>query len=60
MHTTYCGFVSHGSLFEKYSSQALGERGEGGEYQVQVGFGWTNGLALHYLSLHPDIASPQC
>ena len=38
----------------------LGERGKGGEYQVQIGFGWTNGLALHYLKLYPDLQRPNC
>lgn len=60
VQTTYCGWVKYGNLFEKYNSNILGERGEGGEYQPQVGFGWTNGLALHYLSLYPDIKAPVC
>ena len=40
-----------GSLYQKYRKDAFGERGEGGEYVVQTGFGCTNGLALHYLSI---------
>lgn len=60
VQTTYCSFIKHGALFEKYKSTALGERGEGGEYESQIGFGWTNGLALHYLRLYPDIVAPKC
>jgi alpha,alpha-trehalase len=60
VHTTYCSWVKHDALFEKYSSKTLGERGEGGEYKTQVGFGWTNGLALHYMRLYPDMKRPDC
>jgi len=52
--TTYCGWKKTGNLYEKYRNDAFGERGQGGEYTVQTGFGWTNGLALHYLSLYGD------
>lgn len=27
--------------------------GGGGEYVIQAGFGWTNGVTLHFLSLFP-------
>ena len=30
----------------------MGKRGEGGEYKVQTGFGWTNGLVMHYIMLY--------
>ena len=29
-----------------------GERGAGGEYLPQEGFGWTNGAVLHFLDVH--------
>lgn len=48
-------------MYEKYDSSKLGKRGEGGEYKVQAGFGWTNGLALYYLVSYGDkIVAPQC
>ena len=31
-------------------AQSGGHAGGGGEYEVQVGFGWTNGVALELLS----------
>ncbi|KAL7670011.1 hypothetical protein ACOME3_004953 [Neoechinorhynchus agilis] len=37
------------AMFEKYSAARIGYPGEGGEYDVQTGFGWTNGVALKYL-----------
>jgi alpha,alpha-trehalase len=52
--TTYCSWRKTGNLYEKYRNDAYGERGEGGEYVVQTGFGWTNGLALYYLSLYGE------
>ena len=36
-------------MHEKYDATAPGERGGGGEYEPQVGFGWTNGAALWLL-----------
>ena len=37
-------------MMEKYDvGQRSGQAGGGGEYEVQVGFGWTNGVALELL-----------
>jgi alpha,alpha-trehalase len=60
--TVYCGWKKYDAMFEKYDAQRLGERGQGGEYVVQVGFGWTNGLTLELLIDHGDdlTASQQC
>jgi alpha,alpha-trehalase len=38
-----------GLMFEKYDATRVGIPGHGGEYQVQEGFGWTNGVALYLL-----------
>jgi len=35
-----------GNLFEKFSALDIDRSGQGGEYVVQAGFGWTNGVAL--------------
>ncbi|KAI9090860.1 Six-hairpin glycosidase-like protein [Phlyctochytrium arcticum] len=35
-----------GNMFEKFNSLGFGTAGSGGEYVVQDGFGWTNGVAL--------------
>ncbi|KAI0983275.1 hypothetical protein GJ496_010414 [Pomphorhynchus laevis] len=37
-------------MYEKYSADKFGYSGEGGEYNVQIGFGWANGVALKYLT----------
>ena len=39
---------TEGGIFEKYS--AAGGGGGGGEYDVQLGFGWTNGVTMSLLS----------
>nr|XP_028564710.1 trehalase [Podarcis muralis] len=41
-------------MYEKYDVEGDGKPGGGGEYQVQEGFGWTNGLALRLLHLYGD------
>ena len=33
----------------QYTADKKGEPGKGGEYHVQVGFGWTNGVILELL-----------
>ena len=33
----------------------VGHPGGDGEYDVQEGFGWTNGVLLHFLSKYPEI-----
>eukprot|EP00033_Pygsuia_biforma_P000733 GCRY01000858.1.p1 GENE.GCRY01000858.1~~GCRY01000858.1.p1 ORF type:complete len:585 (-),score=122.63 GCRY01000858.1:264-2018(-) len=43
-------FAKDGKMFEKYDC-LTGEPGHGGEYTVQDGFGWTNGVTLHFLKL---------
>jgi len=37
-------------MYEKYNAYEVGVGGGGGEYTPQVGFGWTNGVALYLLN----------
>lgn len=39
-----------GYMYEKYNADQVGVGGGGGEYVPQVGFGWTNGVALVLLN----------
>lgn len=48
--TTWLAYGKYGAMFEKYDVRQEGEPGGGGEYVVQVGFGWTNGVALQLLN----------
>ena len=34
------------NMFEKYNVVDSGSAGGGGEYDVQTGFGWTNGVVI--------------
>ena len=36
----------------------VGLPGGGGEYDVQEGFGWSNGVMMHFLSKYDDLISP--
>ena len=38
----------------KYNVEIVGAPGGGGEYDVQLGFGWTNGVALRFLTHFGD------
>lgn len=46
------GYRSHNEMFEKYDAINSGEYGGGGEYTVQSGFGWTNGVALSLINTY--------
>jgi len=50
IRTTYCAWMLHDHIFyEKYDSDIIGTSGHGGEYEAEIGFGWTNGLILEML-----------
>lgn len=48
-----CNFSGYqngtGHMYEKYDARSRGAIGGGGEYAPQMGFGWTNGVALTLL-----------
>jgi alpha,alpha-trehalase len=52
-------YDSSGKLVEKYDVEDLGRLGGGGEYPLQDGFGWTNGVAAQLMTLYPDV-EPRC
>ena len=45
------------TLVEKYDVEQLGLLAGGGEYAVQDGFGWTNGVLLALMD-EPGVATP--
>jgi alpha,alpha-trehalase len=50
-----------GKLVEKYDVVTSGRSGGGGEYPLQDGFGWTNGVMRKLIALYPadaDLTSP--
>ena len=48
-----------GKLVEKYDVITTGRRGGGGEYPLQDGFGWTNGVMRKLVALYPPPAGHQ-
>lgn len=51
----------NGTMFEKYSNQAIDAVGGGGEYTVVPGFGWTNGVLIWIVDLFGDkLETPKC
>lgn len=56
IQTNYFVFVrSGGKMFEKYNVESFkSTAGGGGEYEVQEGFGWTNGVILDLLLQYGD------
>eukprot|EP01064_Diplonema_japonicum_P010609 TRINITY_DN17841_c0_g1_i1.p1 TRINITY_DN17841_c0_g1~~TRINITY_DN17841_c0_g1_i1.p1 ORF type:complete len:622 (+),score=112.63 TRINITY_DN17841_c0_g1_i1:99-1964(+) len=61
--SNYCGWnmtggSKEGLLFEKYNASHPGVPGSGGEYNVQEGFGWTNGVVLSLLMNYRNTAAP--
>ncbi len=43
------------ALYDSIFCRQIGLSGGGGEYDVVVGFGWTNGVLLHFLDKYGDI-----
>ncbi|QRV92208.1 trehalase [Ceratobasidium sp. AG-Ba] len=52
---------SEGHMFEKFSALDVDQAGSGGEYTVQDGFGWTNGVVLWVGAKYGNLlAKPSC
>ncbi|KAF7291314.1 Trehalase [Mycena indigotica] len=50
-----------GNMFEKFSIMEITSAGRGGEYTVQAGFGWTNGVLLWVASNYAKVLdAPRC
>ncbi|XP_076002067.1 trehalase [Genypterus blacodes] len=58
IRTNWLAYVKYEAMFEKYDVNGDGKPGGGGEYEVQLGFGWTNGVALQLLDQYgPGLTS---
>ncbi|WP_419148426.1 trehalase family glycosidase [Pseudoalteromonas 'SMAR'] len=51
LYAVETGFEHHGCLLEKYNVEHPEQRASGGEYVVQQGFGWTNGVSSRFYHL---------
>lgn len=54
IRTNWLAYVKYEAMYEKYDVSGDGKPGGGGEYEVQLGFGWTNGVALQLLDQYGD------
>jgi alpha,alpha-trehalase len=50
-------YAANGKLVEKYDVMSTGRVGGGGEYPLQDGFGWTNGVMRKLMALYPAYAA---
>ena len=50
-------YAQSGKLVEKYDVMTTGRAGGGGEYPLQDGFGWTNGVMRKLMALYPKLAA---
>ncbi|WP_442783048.1 alpha,alpha-trehalase TreF [Collimonas fungivorans] len=51
-------YAGSGKLVEKYDVVGSGAKAGGGEYALQDGFGWTNGVAMQLMTLYPELNRP--
>ncbi|PSN32620.1 Trehalase [Blattella germanica] len=58
VYTMYRGYLKTKAMYEKYDATVSGAPGAGGEYVNQIGFGWTNGVALDLLARYADEILP--
>ncbi|KAJ9575304.1 hypothetical protein L9F63_025746, partial [Diploptera punctata] len=49
VRSNYKAYNETSAMFEKYDATIPGGHGGGGEYEVQLGFGWTNGVVMELL-----------
>ncbi|GAC94474.1 glycoside hydrolase [Pseudozyma hubeiensis SY62] len=50
-----------GNMFEKFNTSDVNSAGSGGEYAVQLGFGWSNGVAIWLGGqLGANLTRPEC
>ncbi|KAK9830761.1 hypothetical protein WJX74_005988 [Apatococcus lobatus] len=61
LESNYAGYQQTGLMVEKYDATMPGLAGGGGEYTVQQGFGWTNGVMFKFLDTYgwnPSAGAP--
>ncbi|XP_058145162.1 trehalase [Dasypus novemcinctus] len=54
IRTNFDVYSQNSAMYEKYNISSGGRPGGGGEYEVQEGFGWTNGVVLMLLDRYGD------
>lgn len=54
VRSNFAAFNDTRAMYEKYIATEFGVSGGGGEYEVQTGFGWSNGVILDLLDRYSD------
>lgn len=54
VRSNFLAYQETKAMFEKYSALELGGHGGGGEYEVQLGFGWSNAVVMELLYKYGD------
>ncbi|XP_075219762.1 trehalase-like isoform X2 [Lycorma delicatula] len=54
IRSNYKAFNETNAMYEKYDATVVGGHGGGGEYELQLGFGWTNGICMELLDKYGD------
>ncbi|XP_067002747.2 trehalase [Anabrus simplex] len=54
VRSNYRGYQDSMEMYEKYDAENPGKYGGGGEYTVQSGFGWTNGVVMEFLATYGE------
>ncbi|XP_055908702.1 trehalase-like isoform X2 [Eupeodes corollae] len=58
VRSNFAAFKETQAMFEKYDAEKFGGHGGGGEYDIQTGFGWTNGIIIDLLTKYGDEITP--
>ncbi|TNN66658.1 Trehalase [Liparis tanakae] len=56
----WLAYMKYEAMFERSDVNGDGKPGGGGEYEVQLGFGWTNGVALQLLDQYGVTLTSGC
>ncbi|XP_019696678.1 trehalase isoform X2 [Harpegnathos saltator] len=54
VRSNYKAYNETHNMYEKYDATVSGGHGTGGEYEVQLGFGWSNGVVMDLLDKYGD------
>nr|CAH7759373.1 unnamed protein product [Callosobruchus chinensis] len=54
VRSNYKAFKETDAMYEKYDATVPGGHGGGGEYELQLGFGWTNGVIMDLLAKYAN------
>nr|AOT82130.1 membrane-bound trehalase 2 [Harmonia axyridis] len=54
VRSNFKAYKATSAMLEKYDATIIGSSGGGGEYAVQEGFGWTNGVMMDLLDKYSD------